>query len=97
MEYVPTLKAMDALHSIQDTNIEAHNLPFAVHAIAEVVAVSFVVVYDQSNAVEVFVPMVLVWADLNLFVMKNMKKDNKKDVRKMFKFVIYQLLSNTTF
>lgn len=79
MEYVPTLKAMDALDSIQDTNIEAHNLPFVVHAIAEVVAVSFAVAYDQSNAVEVSVPMVLVWADLNLFVTK--MEQTRKNVK----------------
>lgn len=63
---VLTLKAMDVLDSIQDTSIEAYNLPFAVHAIAEVVAVSSAVAYDRPNAVAVFAPMVLVWADLNL-------------------------------
>lgn len=63
---VLTLIAMDAMDSIQDTNTEAYNLPFVVHAIAEVVAVSFAVAYDRPNAVAVFAPMVLVWADSNL-------------------------------
>lgn len=66
LQCVLTLKAMDAWDSIQDTNTEAYNLPFVAHAIAEVVAVSFAVAYDRSNAVVVFAPMALVWADLNL-------------------------------